>query len=224
MLRNARPDDGQQQKQQKTNTTMTKNFKLTRKSWYMILTVILPIALFCLWFGLLTFCRDHNNPWLAAVGGFVWAHVFWLWWFLVPVLTNIAFGPSLLAFTLNKKKNRFLILILNVIVVGLTAVIWEDAAAVNFSNIPPWWPSWSQWLPLVAIPLLLSWVKWGKAARPTAAHSRSGIKMLFAHVCAFAALFATINYNASSFLTFVRRLINTGSTAIFYFRCSHTLT
>jgi len=30
-------------------------------------------------------------------------------------------------------------------------------------------------------------------------------------------------YNASSFLTFVRRLINTGSTAIFYFRCSHTL-
>ena len=30
--------------------------------------------------------------------------------------------------------------------------------------------------------------------------------------------------DASSFLTFVRRLINTGSTAIFYFRCSHTLT
>jgi len=30
--------------------------------------------------------------------------------------------------------------------------------------------------------------------------------------------------NASSFLTFVRRLINTGSTAIFYFKCSHTLT
>src|SRR6516164_3930992 len=30
--------------------------------------------------------------------------------------------------------------------------------------------------------------------------------------------------NASSFLTFVRRLINTGSTGIFYFRCSHTLT
>jgi S1-C subfamily serine protease len=29
--------------------------------------------------------------------------------------------------------------------------------------------------------------------------------------------------DASSFLTFVRRLINTGSTAIFYFRCSHTL-
>ena len=31
-------------------------------------------------------------------------------------------------------------------------------------------------------------------------------------------------YDASSFLTFVRRLINTGSTGIFYFRCSHTLT
>jgi hypothetical protein len=192
-LRDAEPDEGQQQKQQKTNTTMTKNFKLTRKSWYMILTIILPVALFGLWVGLAIFCRDHHeNPWIIAIGNFVWSQFNKIWlWFLVPVLTNIAFGPSLLAFTINRKKNRFLILILNVIAVGLTAVIFEDWT-IGFQN---WWPDWSQWLPFVAIPPLFLWVKWGKAAEATE-NSRPGVKMLLAHVCAFAALFATVHYKS----------------------------
>jgi L-lactate permease len=108
------------------------------------------------------------------------------------VLTNIAFGPSLLAFTDCKKKSRFLILIVNVIVIGMTAVVMSDG--INRFE-PEVWPSWMQWLPFVAIPLLCLWVKWGKAAEATG-NSRSGIKMVLAHICGVIAMLALLNYKS----------------------------
>jgi hypothetical protein len=81
-----------------------------------------------------------------------------------------------------------------VIVVGLTAVIYQDALNTGF-QIQTWWPTWSQWLPLVAIPPLFLWVKWGKTTEASE-NSRSGVKMLLAHVCAIAALFATVHYKS----------------------------
>ena len=60
-------------------------------------------------------------------------------WILMPVLTNIAFSPSLLAFFFYKKKSRFLILILNVIVIGMTVVIYGGNINERFE--PAVWPT-----------------------------------------------------------------------------------
>jgi hypothetical protein len=111
----------------------------------------------------------------------------------MPVLTNIAFGPSLLAFTVCKKKSRFLILTLNVIVIGITAVIYRDSVNERYEEVV--WPTWTEWLPFVAIPFLCLWVAWGKAAEATG-NARAGVKMVLVHICAIAAMFAFLNYKS----------------------------
>jgi L-lactate permease len=173
--------------------TMMKNSKHTREWLYMALTVYAPILIVGAYVAAMSICaQQRNNAQLTKLWEVLSPALPWIAWVALPVLTNIAFGPSLLAFTVCKKKSRFLILIVNVIVIGMTAVVMRDG--INRFE-PEVWPSWMQWLPFVAIPLLCLWVKWGKAAEATG-NSRSGIKMVLAHICAVIAMLALLNYKS----------------------------
>ena len=172
--------------------SMTKN---NTRSWlYMVLTVYAPILIAGAYVATMVFCsHQRNNAQLTKLWETLYPAFQWIGWILMPVLTNIAFGPSLLAFTVCKKKSRFLILIANVIVIGMTAVIYGDNINERFE--PGVWPVWTEYLPFLAIPLLLVWAKFGKAAEATG-NARAGAKMVLAHICAIAAMFAWINYKS----------------------------
>jgi hypothetical protein len=174
------------------NTTTKKSHP--REWWYMFLTVFGPIAIGATYFGTWIFyCSHRDVAWSKQIMNVLEPTLVWSPWILMPVLTNIAFGPSLLAFTVCKKESRFLILIVNLIVIGLTAVIYMDNEPERYQGAV--WPAWTEWLPFVAIPLLCLWVKFGKAAEATG-NSRSGVKMVLAHICAIAAMFACLNYKS----------------------------
>ena len=54
---------------------------------------------------------------------------------------------------------------------------------------------WTEWLPFVVIPFLCFWVAWGKSAEATG-NARAGVKLVLTHICAFAAMFAFLNYKS----------------------------
>jgi hypothetical protein len=106
----------------KGNTMMKKLLKLSREWCYASLTVFLPLAILVLYFGLL-YASSHMpvpageaRKW-NAVGSVMLLALPWIGYVAVPLVLNLAFGPSIHAFVYRKRR-RGLILVLNLITAG----------------------------------------------------------------------------------------------------------
>jgi hypothetical protein len=108
--------------------------KVTVESQYTAATIYLPAILFVLYFLLVIIVWHLPQPhpqWLENLELAMFRIFYWVPNILIPILVNLVFGPSLLAYWENKKSRRA-ILALNLVDLGLIWATFSDPRVYLF--------------------------------------------------------------------------------------------